>query len=312
MKLKHFFVLFLFIGSLFCLAVQDADAARRFGGGKSFGSKPSMSQKASPSKQQQPGVTQNSATKKSGFLGGAGGMLGGLLAGTLLGSLLFGGGFDGGFMDIILLGLLAFLAYKLYSAFKRRSASNTAPSMKGAAVATGAYGASQNAYGASKNAYESPKPQTMQYQNAQPDQNTAGGWGGLGGGQAQSAPEIPPNFDVQNFLEGAKVAFARLQKSWDKRDVDDIALFTSPAVLAEIKAQLAEDDSVGNHEVLLNNAQLLRVVTENNEEMATVYFDVVMREGSSNETMQVREVWHFARPLSGGNWKLDGIQQMED
>ncbi len=140
MHLKTVFVMCCFIVSLFCLSAFDADAARRFGGGKSFGSKPGMNRSTTAPKQQQPGVAQQ-ATKKSGFLGGAGGMIGGLLAGTLLGSLLFGGGFDGGgFMDILLIALVAYLGFKLFSAFRRRSG----PSMAGASY--GGYGQGQSSY----------------------------------------------------------------------------------------------------------------------------------------------------------------------
>ncbi len=104
----------------------------------------------------------------------------------------------------------------------------------------------------------------------------------------------------------------RLQAAWDKSDLDDIALFTAPTVLEEIKRQMAEESDMGTHEVLLNNAQLLSVTEESGEEIATIYFDVVMREDGQVETMQVREIWHFMRPINGGNWKLGGIQQIEN
>ncbi len=298
MRVKTFFMVLFFMVSLGCIAVQDADAARRFGGSKSFGSKPSMNRSTTAPTQQKPGVTQNAATaaKKPGLLGGAGGMLGGLLAGTLLGSLLFGGGFSGGgFMDILLIGLLAFLGFKLFTMFRRRPA----PAAGGGGAAYAGYAQGQNS-------------QTMQYQNTATSSQNTGGWGGLQGGSAQTAAAIPADFDAEEFLEGAKIAFSRLQKSWDKQDIDDIALFTSPAVLAEVKAQMAEGEDSGTHEILLNNAQLLSVKTEAGEEVATVFFDVIMREGGSVDTMQVREVWHFARPMSGGSWKLDGIQQIEN
>ena len=50
------------------------------------------------------------------------------------------------------------------------------------------------------------------------------------------------------------------------------------------------------------------------EQIAQVYFNVLLREDPSQEApIDVREIWHFVRPASGdGTWKLDGIQQVEN
>ena len=60
------------------------------------------------------------------------------------------------------------------------------------------------------------------------------------------------------------------------------------------------------------NAQLLGVTNEGDDQYAQVFFDVLLRETPAQETpSSAREVWHFVRPVTGGNWKLDGIQQVE-
>ena len=65
---------------------------------------------------------------------------------------------------------------------------------------------------------------------------------------------------------------------------------------------------------MLVNASLLSVDTVGDEQIAQVYFNVLLREDPSQETpIDVREIWHFVRPASGdGTWKLDGIQQVEN
>ena len=296
MPIKSILTALIFAGSLFLCAVDDADAAR-FGGGRSFGSKPSMQRSTTAPTQQKPSAAQAApqagAAAKPGLLGGMGGMLGGLLAGTLLGSLLFGGGFHGGgFMDILLIGLLLFVAFKLYARFK---ASRTA-------TAT-ASGPPVNEPGM---AYQAEQPQ-------QPDNR--GAWGALQGNTAEqpppAGPVVPAGFDVEEFLRGAKMAYTRLQASWDKRDVSDIAQFATDAVVQEIKAQAAADPNPSTTEVLLVNAQLLSVTEEDGAQNATVYFDTLLREAPRTDTTQVREVWHFTHPVAGGSWKLDGIQQVE-
>ncbi len=300
MTLKTLITMLFFVGSLMVVSVLDADAARRFGGGKSFGSKPSMQRSTTAPKQQNPAVTQGAPSAaaqatKPGLLGGMGGMFGGLLAGTLLGSLLFGGPFNGGgMMDLLLIAVLLFFAFKLFSRMRggqRASATSAAGGGGGA-----------------------PSQGPMQYQQQAGEQNNHA-WGNLQQGEAAfsppKGPPVPEGFDIDDFLKGAKLAFNRLQDSWDKRDLDDIALFTSTSVQEEVKKQIDEDPNPGKTEILLSNAQLLSVIEENDEQRATVFFDVLMREDSNPETVQVREVWHFVRPVSGGSWKLDGIQQVE-
>ena len=123
---------------------------------------------------------------------------------------------------------------------------------------------------------------------------------------------MPDGFDAEEFLRGAKMAYTRLQNAWDKRDMDDIAQFTSSAVQHAVREQMEADPKPSNTELLLVNAQLLGVENEGNEQYAQVFFDVLMRESPDQQAPStVREVWHFMRPVQGGSWKLDGIQQVE-
>lgn len=299
MNWKALLTIFIFLAGILMASVGDAEAAR-FGGGRSFGSKPSMQRStvAPPTRQTPPvaGATAGAAAQKSGLLGGMGGMFGGLLAGTLLGSLLFGGGFNGGgLMDILLIGILLFVAYKLFTRFR----ANRPVPAGGPAPVGPAYAPDE-------------EPAGMQRQN------TGMNWSSLekrsDPGAVPVAPEItvPAGFDSEEFLRGAKLAFTRLQASWDKRDLEDIAQFTSPAVLQEVRNQFETDPAPSRTEILLVNARLLNVKEENGEQTASVFFDALLREAPSTDTTQVREVWHFVRPLNeNGSWKLDGIQQVE-
>ena len=130
----------------------------------------------------------------------------------------------------------------------------------------------------------------------------------------QDEPKKPAGFDEEEFLRGAKAAYTRLNNAWDKRDLSDIAQFSTPAFQKEIQQQAAEDKTPGNTEIMLVNASLLSVDTVGDEQIAQVYFNVLLREDPSQEApIDVREIWHFVRPASGdGTWKLDGIQQVEN
>lgn len=287
--------------ALFCLhaAALDADAAR-FGGGKSFGGKSSYSRTAPTPRttpqqqgytnQQKQGQNPAAAAARPGMGSGFRGMLGGLLAGTLLGSLLFGGGFGGaGMMDIVILALVAFLALKLIRMVMNR---RTAEAVPGG--------------GNVREAQDfAPRPEPWQ-----------GMQGGAGDASAHSAGGSDirlAGFDQDDFLRGAKMLYTRLQNSWDKRDVADIATFTTDVILSEVKAQAEADPSPSKTEIMLVNASLVSAERDGEEDVATVFFDVLLRESPDAQVpSQTRELWHFTRPAgSSESWRLDGIQQVE-
>ncbi|WP_035252800.1 Tim44 domain-containing protein [Desulfocurvus vexinensis] len=281
-----------FAVALLALAVCAVDAspadAARFGGGKSFGGNKSFNQnysKPAPT-QRQTGQQQMGAPARPG-MGAMGGMLGGLLAGTLLGSLFFGQPFaGGGMLDILLIGGVLFLLFRLLRG--RRPMAQPAGAGMG-------YGGPPSG------------PMTR-------DAGPGAAWGGLASA-ADARPEVstPPGFDEAEFLQGAKAAYGRLQTSWDARDLDDIRQFTTDAVFSEIGAQAQADPGPSRTEVLMVDARLLEARAEGPATLATVYFDALLRENQGGTTAQVREVWHFRRQddVSGGMWLLDGIQQLE-
>lgn len=287
------FVAVLLLLAVAALDVSPADAAR-FGGGRSFGGSRSFSRSYSKpiSPMRQPGTTTTQGLNRPSRFGGMGGLLGGLLAGSLIGSLLFGGGFGGvGMFDLLLIGGGIYLLMRLLG--RSRPAAQHAGRSGGMSYGGGG-----------------PEPQGA-YRTGAGD-----GWAGLGspGGTADAAQGIvlPEGFDSQEFLEGAKMAFGRLQASWDARDLDDIAQFTSPAVQEEIRRQAAEDPGPSLTEVLMVNARLLEAKEQGPATLATVYFDALMREERGGPTEQVREVWHFRRDGADGSWVLDGLQQLEN
>ena len=220
-------------------------------------------------------------------MGRWGGMLGGMLMGGLIGSLLFGGGnaWGGpGLMDLVLIGGGLFLLFRFLRA--RRMATDS-PAAGG--------------------------PMSF-------DRGPSQGWGTSGydpAAQATTAaaeqPVLPPGFDEKEFLKGAKTIYTRLQASWDKRDLDDIRQFTSTEVFEEIRRQAQADPTPGKTELLLINPRILEVRETDGQTIASVLYDVMMRENREEMTKQVRELWHFSRKANTPDafWALEGIQQVE-
>ncbi len=296
--------------TLMVVGVQEAQA-KRFGGGGSFGSRPSYStpyKRTAPSSStyqstrsasQQRAATQNQAARQSwANRGGLMGMLGGLALGGILGSLFFGGAFEHlNFMDILVFGGIIYLAMRLFAskATQNRPVSDTAYNRSG-------YNDDQSDYSGSVPSGSSPA-----------DFNTDLMFGKNG----QSSPnnsviEVPADFDRAAFLTGAENAFRYLQSAWDKGDLAAIRGLTTDKVFAEIQDQLRASGGDNQTDVLKVSAELLEVREAGSELDATVLFDSILRE-DGGDTEQVREVWHFVKPVSSkqSKWLLDGIQQLE-
>jgi len=287
---------------LICASLEPA-AAKRLGGGSSFGNRSSFSSSTTP----RPSMGAPSggfSSPQSGVpnAGGAfsrpglGGMFGGLLVGGLLGSMLFGGGHGGGgpgLLDMLLIGGGLYLLFKFLRA--RRPASDSGPGVG--------------------------RPMARSYDSeplGQARQAAAGGWSNLGadpsGPTGPAGPGVPPGFDAEDFLAGAKTLFARLQSSWSSRNLADIEAFATPAFMADVRKQAAEDPTPTPTDVLLVDAKLLEVRSQGGLTIASAYFDTLLREDpKADRPEQVREVWHFVRRegVSGDAWKLDAIQQMD-
>lgn len=300
-KILSLFSVIIALSAFTTISFPDDSEARRFGGRRSIGR--SITPRATPPAgatmtQQRQNINRNQAVGGAAAMnrtGMFGGMFGGLLAGTLLGSLFMGGGFaGGGFLDIIIIGLLGFFAYRL---FRSRVGNN-------------------NTRRETRQNYDYSPPKTQET-----PQGSNSAWDHL-----RSEPtiqnihnenndanmNIPASFDQEEFLTGAKPLYLRMQEAWDQRDLDDILQFTTPSLFAELKKQTDEDPSPSKTEILLVEATVLDVTQVEDEEHVAVLFDVLMREDqTSDATEQVKEIWNFTRTTGqSGSWKLDGIQQV--
>jgi predicted lipid-binding transport protein (Tim44 family) len=311
------------IGSALLLSGAGEAYAKRLGGGSSFGSRPSysepyrrspgagqpgMSQPAAPAQQpaysaasQRNQAMRDSLAQRGGFMR----MLGGLAIGGLLGALLFGGAFEHlNIFDILVFGLIAFMLFKLFAA--RRAASG-----EQAATPAGYSPAdtikSERPY--TRQAAESPgragfNTDLLFGKNRPATTGTSG-----------FAAQLPIDFDAAAFLNGAKAAYAVMQKAWDEGDLAELRALTTDKVFGELQDQLrARGDTPNWTELLKVEAEILEVRDSGPDREVAVLFDVLLRESLGESPAQVREVWHFTRPRNSRQptWFLDGIQQIED
>ena len=132
------------------------------------------------------------------------------------------------------------------------------------------------------------------------------------GGSASSTTDVPAGFDAEGFLRQAKLNFIRLQAANDAGNLDDLKQFLAPEVFAEIQLQMGERGK-GKQETDVQHldADLLEVVTEGNQHVASVRFAGTLRE-DGGAPAPFAEVWHLVKPISGERgWQVAGIQQIQ-
>ncbi len=284
------------------IMVQDAEAAKRLGGGKSSGiSRDSsvMKRDAIPAK---PAASPAAAAPASAAAAAPAaaaqsgmsrwmGPLAGLAAGIGLAALFSHLGLGEGMANImmmLLLGAAVFFAVRWF--LGRRQPAAAQPAMQYAGAGAG---------------------------NAAPANFTPARFesSGVGGGATAAAAttvaNIPADFDVDGFLRQAKLNFIRLQAANDRGDMEDVRQFCSPEMAAEIQMQFQERNQLAQEtDVVELNAELLDVSIETDRAMASVRFSGLIREEAGAAAEAFSEVWHLSRPADGSRgWSIAGIQQ---
>ena len=293
------------------LATGDADAAKRFGGGKSSGmQRQELSQPkaptatpatpaqaptaaAAPNRAQQAGApAAPQAQPKRSWMG----PLAGLAAGIGLAALASHFGFGEELASMMMMGLIAVAAMMLIGFFMRRRAAAQQPAMAGAGAGAMNYTSSnpsQYGAGSSQPAYAAASTPEAAPADAQP------------------AGSIPADFDADAFVRNAKVNFIRLQAANDARNLEDIREYTTPELFAEIKMNWMEQASGPQKtDVVSLNAEVVDVTEEAARYIVSVRFTGLLREDANTAPEAIDETWHLTKPRSGSSgWLVAGIQQ---
>ncbi len=315
-KLLALFAVVLMLASL----TPEADAAMRFGGGRSFGrSTSSLFQKATPAKpamagKTAPGASQaapNAArpgaaqqTAKTGTAAAAastrpmmGGMFMGIAAALGLTALMSALGLSAEFAQILVALLLAFVIF-----YAIRFVAGLFILKRVRESATQAYTQAQTAqsYGASESAatYE---PGQSRPGSVMDSFSTEAGLESL---------TVPAGFDAKGFENVARENFIRLQKAWDKGDVVPVADFMTDDFFIALTHQLRDHGYAEQKSEVVNlTTKLLGITQEGNEYVAVVAFEGAMK--INGEFEEVHERWLLVQAVDGSTgWLLAGLEQM--
>jgi predicted lipid-binding transport protein (Tim44 family) len=318
------------------LFAGQADAAKRFGGGKSFGQQSSnvTQRQATPAPAAPAQGVTNSAVKNPAVAPAAvaprkpwGAMLGGLAAGLGLAWLASSLGLGEGMAQFMMFALLA-LGIMMAVSWFMRSRKNQGAALRSSSpfAFQGAGAPGQAAAPASyspENVGNDASARPWERSNSAFD--TAGlsgpltsGGSMIGSGLAGSQTwGIPAGFDSEGFLRSAKANFVSLQAAWDKSDIAALRVMMTDTMLKEIQAQLADREAhtggpVNLTDVVMIEAHLLGIEDLGEDYMASVEFSGMIREAPSAGPAPFREVWNMTKPKSGhSGWLVAGVQALQ-
>ena len=276
------------------VAITPIVEAKKFGGGKSFGK--SFKTAPAPKQQQQNtntlGKDQTTKTQssKKGLMGG---LMGGLLAGGLLAAF-FGGAFEGiQFMDILIMGLIAFVIFKLMR------------SMLGAKQGSMNQHRQQPAFGGSASKFEQPNMHNFEQPQAGANQ------GGFGFGAQTDVPHrYPEGFDQTAFINGSREHYRILQGAWNHNQLETIEEYVSPSLFADLKAERAKLEGEQHTDVMYVDAEIVRADCDANKAQLSLQFSGRYRDSAEGIEENIEDIWHLERDLTVPNapWLIVGIQ----
>lgn len=280
MFMKNLIVIFSLL-ALLCTASFDAQARKKFGS-KKRGKTPETQQTAQ--KQQTDTNTISPAAKpKSNKKGMMAGIFGGLLAGGLIASMM-GDDFEGmQLLEMLLMAGIGFFIFKLIVAMIQRK--------------------NQPAIAHAQQAYNAPQMK----QNAA-EQTTASGFSAT-----NTVPlNLPPNFDTNGFLQGARSHYHTLQTAWNNADYNTMAEYLSPELLADFKTERDTIECVAT-EVMFIDAELVRAETDADKWQVSVRFKGKYRDLSDKKEQPILEIWHLERlTRDDAPWLIVGVEDLID
>lgn len=269
--MKAFWTFFTILFLTFGIASQ-ADAAKRFGSGGFGKSSPTPTQqRQAPQRQDQQQAAPTAAKPGKGLMGG---MLGGLLAGGIFAYLLGSGAFEGiQFMDILLIALIGFVLFRLL----RRPAAQAAPAYAGAT--TGA-----------------------QFRESVTPAAASG----------HSAPviDLPAGFDQAAFITGALEHYRTVQNAWNSGDLDLIAEYVKPELLAELYEQRRAMTEAPQTDIIDLQAEIVAAASRGQTAEISILFRGLVRDAGERSEDGIFDVWHLERDLAQDNapWLIAGIE----
>lgn len=295
--MKKFWVIMMM---MFALTLTTTHVeAKKFGGGKSFGkmfqTKPAPSRKASP-------ASANSTTKNAARSGMAKGLLGGLLAGGLIAAMM-GGAFEGvQLMDMILLAVVAFVLIRLFKGMMQAKASAMQPQP----AYSNQFRQNEQTNNESFFGNDASSNRLSDANDATFDEEKTTGFG-----QNEDVPyNLPADFDINNFLSGAREHFRTIQLAWNENDLEKIREYVSEGLFVHLQEERATLSGDQHTEVMFVDAELVRADQTFGIAELSIKFSGRYRDTVENVEEDITDIWHLQREtnVDDAPWLIVGIE----
>lgn len=284
------------LATLSLALTPDLADAKRLGGGRPAGMQ--RTAPAQPAAPTQAAPAQNAAapTAAAPQPAAAGavppkrswlGPIAGLAAGLGLAALFSHFGMGEGLANIVMLGMLAVVAFVVIRWLARRFAGGGAPVPSYAGGPQGSLGRAEPA--ALPAALPAAAPSVA---------------------STTVAATVPGGMATAEFERLAKLVFIRLQAANDAGDIEDLRKFTTPELFAALRLDLQERGGVAQQtDVVQLDAKVVEIAEDSGQSVVSVRFSGLIRESADAGAAPFAELWHLARPATGeGDWKIAGIQ----
>lgn len=319
---------------MFTTVIDNAEAARRLGGGASFGRPAPTLRQATPAPQPQ-GLNQSQAARqnaaqpqKSATAAAANAAKPSMMRNILMGAaaalgitaLLSALGLSEGLGQIIMVVLLAAVLFFVLRMVMSKFAAGSRP----AAAAHQSYTETprqddRNAYSQAQSIQSEPsaadssvRPESMGSRPGSVMDMFSRHNEQASSGESSVGLEIPAGFDAAGFEKVAKDNFVRLQQAWGTGDYNSLGDFTTDELFIELTHRLRERGAVKQTTEVINlEAKLLGIakLADANEHIAVVQFSGALK--IDGEFEQVDERWVLTRKDDeSSGWLLAGIEQV--
>jgi len=137
---------------------------------------------------------------------------------------------------------------------------------------------------------------------------------------AELHPEDKPGaeseggFDEREFLRGAKLMYGRVRQSWAGRDMADLRQFAAPDMMREFERMNSEHPEHEKVSVLLVEARVLEVKKEEKRTVVAVAYEATLSDDPANQaSRKVNETWTFSRDdtIMDAKWLLEGMEKVQ-
>ena len=121
---------------------------------------------------------------------------------------------------------------------------------------------------------------------------------------------LPPNFDMNGFLQGAREHYRTLQQAWNVNNLDTVQDYVSPELFNALKQERATLTGDQHTEVMYVDAELVRADYDNRQAQVSIRFNGRYCDRQEGTEEDINDLWHLERDLTVADapWYIVGIE----